>query len=265
MRRCCRSIALGLLGFIATSMTAAQPDAARFSEREALAISQSAIGRTVGDYVFSTSSGGSLRLDALQGTPVVVSMIYTSCYHVCPMLTRRIADMVDVAREALGEDSFSVVTIGFDTAVDTPERMADFARAHGIGRVGWHFLSGDEDTIRGLSGDLGFIYFPSPKGFDHLSQTTVLDREGKVYRQVYGQDFAAPELVEPLKELVYDTPQSASLVEDWIDTVRLFCTVYDPKSGRYMFDYSIFVTIIVGVLCLGAVAVFLVRSWRDAV
>lgn len=245
--------------------TLAQSETALYSDSEALAISQAAIGRPVAGYEFEKATGGTLNLADLHGTPVVVSMIYTSCYHICPMLTQRVADVVDVAWEALGEDSFQVVTIGFDTVVDTPEIMRHYADRRGIDQANWHFLSGTPETIQSLSKDLGFIFFSSPKGFDHLAQTTVLDADGAVYRQVYGQQFSAPELVEPLKELVFDTPKDASVVEGWLDTVRLFCTIYDPASGRYKFDYSIFVAIFVGVTCLAAVAIFIIKSWRDAV
>jgi len=40
--------------------------------------------------------------------------------------------------------------------------------------------------------------------------------------------------------------------------------VYDPNTGRYTFDYSIFLGIFIGVLCLGSVAVFVVREWKHA-
>ena len=48
------------------------------------------------------------------------------------------------------------------------------------------------------------------------------------------------------------------MLGDWIERVRLLCTVYDSSAGRYRFDYSIFVAAGVGVLCLGAVGVFIV-------
>ena len=60
---------------------------------------------------------------------MVLSLIYTSCYHICPTVTTNLARIVNIAREALGEDSFSVLTIGFDTPVDTPDRMREFSQA----------------------------------------------------------------------------------------------------------------------------------------
>jgi hypothetical protein len=141
-----------------------------------------------------------VSLAGYRGKPLVVSLIYTSCYHVCPTITQSLAHAVEVAEEALGEASFQVATVGFDAAVDSPERMATFAREQGIDHPGWRFLSADAATIEELSTALGFIFYRSPKGFDHLTQTTIIDSGGTVYRQVYGDTFPAPRLVEPLNQ-----------------------------------------------------------------
>jgi protein SCO1/2 len=46
-----------------------------------------------------------------------------------------------------------------------------------------------------------------------------------------------------------------------VNRVRLFCTIYDPTTGRYRFDYSIFISMVVGSLTLGTIAFVLVRAW----
>ena len=239
--------------------------AQEYDKDSALAVSQAAIGTRLGDYRLRDVRGQVFELGQLAGRPLVVSMIYTSCHHVCPTITRNLARNVEVAREALGENAFSVVTIGFDWQVDSPERMRQFAAGQGVDDVdGWYFLAADAATIDALSENLGFLFFPSAKGFDHLVQTTIVDRNGMIYRQLYGVDIDTQVLVEPLKELVFDAPRSAGLIEHWVSTFKLFCTVYDPNSDRYRFDYSILTTIVVGLLCLGAIATFIIHEWRDA-
>ena len=239
--------------------------AEEYDKDSALAVSQAAIGTRLQDYRLRDNHGQSFQLGQLADRPLVVSMIYTSCHHICPMITRNLARNVEVAREALGEDAFSVVTIGFDWQVDSPERMRQFATEQGASGVeDWHFLAADASVIGALSANLGFLFFPSAKGFDHLVQTTVVDRNGTIYRQLYGVELDTPTFVEPLKELVFDTPRSAGFIEHWLSTFKLFCTVYDPNSDRYRFDYSIFMTIVVGVLCLGSIAAFIVHEWRGA-
>jgi protein SCO1/2 len=235
----------------------------RFDQADALRASQAVVGGGMRAHVLVDTEGKSVDLADYRGKPLVVSLIYTSCYHSCNVLTRYLGEVIEIAREALGESSFSVATIGFDTANDTPGRMAMFAARHGINVPGWSFLSGDADTVRALTGELGFTYVASPQGFDHLTQVTVLDGEGRIYRQIYGDRFNPPALVEPLKELVFGLDPSPATLVRWVDNVRLFCTIYDPSTGRYRFDYSIFIALIIGVLCLGAIATFIVRAWRE--
>jgi len=258
-------LGLVILRLATASAVAAPGDEQAFIHETALAASQAAIGQTLGDSVLRDTQGQPFSLRQLAGKPVVLSLIYTSCHHVCPLITQNLEKTVAIARDALGEDAFAVVSIGFDWQVDTPEQMRVYAASRGIDDRGWYFLSGDAQAIESVTRDVGFQYVASAKGYDHLSQTTIVDGSGRVYRQIYGQDFDAPALVEPLKELVYDTPSNAGIIEHWVDTFRFFCTVYDPNSGRYLFDYSIFMTIVVGVLCLGAILAFIVYEWRRAV
>ncbi len=231
-----------------------------FDPEGAISYSQSAIGREIGDCSFLDRDRKPVRLATLRGKPLVVNLVYTSCSHTCPIIVQTLHDSVEVAQDALGADSFSVVTIGFDTADDTPTRMRAYARDQGVDLPNWHFLSGDEATIASLSEDLGFIYFPSPRGFDHLAQTTVIDAEGLVYRQVYGSDFAAPALVEPLKDLVFGRQGNLTSLDGLINRIKLFCTLYDPSSERYRFDYAIFIALAVGSVSLGAIGIILLRA-----
>ncbi|MGI9236098.1 MAG: SCO family protein [Woeseiaceae bacterium] len=255
-----------IIAFLAAAMllplsSSAQQDD-RYDPDSALQTSQAAVGRTIGDYELVDHLSAPVRLRSDHaGRPLVVSMIFTSCHHVCPQTTKHLAKAVDVAREALGTDSFDVVTIGFDTAHDTPEAMGAFSRKQGVNDPGWRFLSGSRETIEKISGDLGFIFFPTARGFDHINQSSIINREGVVYRQVYGVTFEIPWLVEPLKELVFNRPASSGhFVAGLVDRVMLFCTVYDPTTGRYRFDNSLFFQLFAGSTFILALFLYLMRE-----
>jgi protein SCO1 len=230
----------------------------------AIALSQSVIGGQVPALAFEDAQGGHHRLSDFYGRPVLVSLIFTGCVHSCSVTTRHLDRMVRVARNALGDDSFTVLTIGFDHPVDSPQAMQVYARRHAINDPAWHFLSSpDAETVDELTRSLGFYSVPSPRGFDHTVQVTLLDESGKVYRQVYGETFSTPLLVEPLKDLVLGRPRAdAGLVERVGNRIRLFCTAYDPKADRYYFDYSLFVGIFIGIFVLGTVAFWLLAELR---
>ena len=239
------------------------PESATWSEADAMRHSREAIGRLLSDRVLTRTDGTPARLSEFAGKPLLISLVFTSCHHVCPVTTRRLAEAVDLAREALGQDTFNVLTIGFDTPTDTPRAMATFARQQSVHDPQWLFLSADEATIASLTTELGFVYFRSPRGFDHITQVSVVDREGRVYQQVYGAQFELPWLVEPLKELVFNRPSSAGRpIAGLLDRIRLFCTVYDPSSGRYHFDYSLFIGIGIGLAALLGAGWFLVSGLR---
>lgn len=253
-----------LLCLLSLTVPAHEPaGSSQYSREQALAYSQAALNRPLAAVQLADTSGNPVILDRYRGRPLVISLVYTSCYHTCPALTQSLAQVTRVAREALGPDSFSVVTIGFDAPVDTPARMAAFAAEQHVSLPRWDFLSGSPAQMRALTENLGFVYFPSPKGFDHLAQLTLVDADGIIYRQIYGDRFEPPQLVEPLKALLYGGSDALPVsVSDWINNLKLFCTVYDPRSGRYLFDYSILASLIAGVLSLGIAGAFIIHLWR---
>lgn len=240
------------------------PGAALFDEAKALATSQAAIGRTVSDHAFRDTRGKTVKFSSYLGRPVVLSLIYTSCDHTCPLIVEGIERALEAADGELDPRGYSVLTVGFDTRVDTPARMRLYQSSRGITRLGWDFLSADASTIERLAAETGFLYRPRAGGFDHLAQVTIIDAEGRVYRQVYGEQFATADLVEPLRQLVYGQHEEATLISSLVNRVRLVCTVYDPVSGRYRFSYAIFFEILIGGASLLAVLIFAIRLWRQS-
>jgi len=235
-----------------------------FDRDQAYKYSQSVIGKTLSNYQFVDSFGNSVALQDFAGQPLLISLIYTSCYHICPTTTQYLGQVARMARQAMPDREFTVLTIGFDTFNDTPEAMREFAKKQGAaGDENWHFLSTDKATVESLSKELGFIYYPSPQGFNHLVQTSVLKSDREVYRQVYGMKFDIQLLIEPLKELLFNRP-SASLAGALSDKIRFFCTVYDASSDRYHFDYSIFIGVFVGFMSCLALGLQLVKEWRKS-
>ena len=233
-------------------------------EAEAVRLGQAAIGRQLGDYAFRDTAGQRLELSEFRGKPLLINLVYTSCSSLCPTIVQTLDAAVAAAQQALGEDSFAVVTIGFDTRNDTPGRMRAFARAQGIARPNWRFLSGAARTVDALAEQVGFAAYPAPQGFDHMALTTLVDQDGRIYRQIYGGVFEAPAVIEPLKELVLGRRSDWTSLEGLVNRVRLFCTLYDPRTGTYRFDYAPFIAIAIGLLALAGVGGFVIREWRRA-
>ena len=226
-----------------------------------LATSQQALGRNVGNYRFVDTQGRTITLDQLRGKPLVVSLIYTSCDHICPMITQRLRRAVEEARRVIGTERFEVITVGFDTRVDSPKRMAAYGHAQGVDAPNWRFLSGDEGTVSALARDVGFTYVASAGGYQHIAQTTIVDSRGRVYRQIYGDDFPLQMFIEPLKETVFGTVGAFFNPAGLLDRVRFLCTVYDPNNGRYRISYAIVISLFTGLVSLGGTAFVICRAW----
>lgn len=228
----------------------------------ALQVSQAAIGRPLGDYLLQDRLHRPVRIADYRGKPLVISFVYTGCFDVCPTATQFLARAVRAARAALGDSSFNVLTVGFNQPFDAPDAMAAFARQHGIGDAAWEFVGADQKIVQSLTADLGFTYYRTPRGFDHLIQVSIVDAKGVVFTQIYGDTFELPMLVGPLKDLLSGQAVRRGGYDGLWNKVKLFCTVYDPATGQYRFSYTIFVELFAGLTFLGALGFFYIRERR---
>ena len=255
---------LGLVLYLVAGALFAQalPPGTALDPRDALKLSQAAVGRPLGDWTLQDRDGRTVRLAEYRGRPLVISFIYTGCFQVCPATTKFLGRAVDEAQRTLGADAFRVITVGFNLPFDTPAAMREFRAKQGIDAANWEFVAGDPATIDGLARDAGFVWMPTASGFDHLTQATIVDRDGRVFRQIYGDAFELPMFVGPLKELVTGAPAPAENLAGLLDRVRILCTVYDPRAGKYRLNYGLFIEIAVGLSVLGAIAFYLTGEWR---
>lgn len=254
---------LFLFFFCALLPSAVWANADAAARVDALKVSEAALGRKISDHVLRDAKGGTVRMSELLGRPVVLSLVYTSCVQACPIVTQTLLRAAEKGVQALGIDSFTVVTIGFDAAVDSPEALSEFARKQGAELSNWRFLAADAETAARITEETGFTFYRSSRGFDHITQTTLLDKEGKVFRQIYGDIFDPPVLVEPMKDLILGRGAPVASVSALVDRVRYLCTLYDPVADRYRFDYSLFIQFGIGILGLGTIVYALIRAMRQ--
>lgn len=250
---CALVLALTPLVHGAEQATVLDPDAA-------LKSSQAAIGRKLSDYAFTDRQGRQVRLADYRGKPVLVSFVYTGCTSACPPTTKLLAQSIRKAQGVVGSDSFHVLSVGFNLPQDSPEAMRDFARRFGIDAPNWKFLTPYEPQLARLTSEFGFSYVPTSWGFDHVTQVTVVDQQGRIYRQVYGNDFSIWLLIDPLKELIEGTPVPMRSLGDFIDRVRILCTLYDPRTNTYRFKTSMIGEVVSFIAIALAIAWFI---WHE--
>ena len=265
IRHMVASCAVGLM-LALTAMAASSGTTDLGLDREAaLRTSQAAIGRKVDDHILLNREGTPISLASYRGKPLLVSFIYTGCFQVCPTTTRSLQETVEGLLKSVGPNQFNVVSIGFNQPADSPQALKAFATQYGIRQPNWEFLSPPAAVVPDIARDFGFVYQASPAGFDHVLQVSVLDAEGRIVRQVYGESIVPADLGEPLKMLLAGQPvESNELIEHLVDRVRILCTVFDPKTGKYKVDYTLPIQIAGGVTFFVLMMIFFINEWRSA-
>jgi protein SCO1/2 len=215
---------------------------ATLDDKAAYQFSQDAIGKYVGDHVLLDRQGRPTRLADYRGKPLLVSFIYTACFQVCPTTTKNLQKAVENSVAMLGANRFNIVSIGFNQPFDSPQALKSFASQYGVHLPNWEFLSPAAAIVDDVTKNFGFSYVATSAGFDHVNQVTLVDAEGRIVRQIYGQAFTAADIAEPLKAMVTGAPippQTSTLAE-LADRVRIICSVYDPLTGKYRTNYALY-------------------------
>ena len=259
-----RSLPLLWVLALTFSAPAQSQSAETLDPKQVYEISQNAIGREVGAHVVRDKTGAPLALADLRGRPLVISLIYTSCSSICPVTTDHLHDAVTQARQTLGQGSFAVLTFGFDASGDKPAQLRAFATSHRLTKLDdWFLASADPDTTEALLQDLGFSWREAAGGLDHPSQTTILDAKGRVYRQLYGEEFPLPVFMAPLKELVLGRTTVSVAPADLWNRLTFLCTVYNPLTRAYRFDYGLLFGIFFGAVSLVLTGLIILRLWLE--
>ncbi len=248
---------------VAAPVAPEDPPAPTLDATLALRDSQAAIGRELADHTLLDRQGKPVRLHSYRGKPLLVSFIYTGCFQVCPTSTRSLQESLQTLRKTFRPEHFNVVSVGFNQPADSPQAMRAFAAQHRIDEPNWDFLSPGPAAVDALLRDFGFSMLATPAGFDHLLGVTVVDAQGRVYAQVYGERMSPDQLGEPLRLLLRGAPMPRQLsVAELIERVRIICTVYDPHTGTYRYNYGLIIEIAGGVTFIIAMLWFVVLELR---
>jgi len=186
------------------------------------------------DVQFKDERGRSVALGEYFGQrPVVVAFVYYQCPMLCTQVMNGISSALKVLPYTPGKE-FDVVLISFDQR-DTPEAANAKKRAHldhwaaRDTSDGWHFLTGDEASIRKVTSAAGFTYQwdAETQQFAHVSGLLVATSDGTLSRYFYGVEFSPKDLRLALVD------SGKGKVGSVVDELLLYCYQYDPTHGKY--------------------------------
>ena len=234
-------------------------------ENAAFERSQAVVGKPMQNFALLDRDGKPVELSRYKGKPLLVNFVYTACFQVCPTTTRNLQKAVSETVNVMGADRFNIITIGFNQPFDSPQAMKDFAKRYGLDLPNWEFLSPAQAIVNDVTQGFGFSFVATAAGFDHLNQITLVDAEGIIVRQVYGEKFTPKDLAEPLKLLITGSaiPPERNTVKELMERVRILCSVYDPVAGRYRTNYSVYF-MIAGFITFMCFLVYMsINVWRN--
>ncbi len=149
---------------------------------------------------WNTEEGEVISLKDLNGKPLVLVMIYTTCKAACPRL---VADMRNIEKQIPKNDELNYVMVSIDPETDTPERLKAFAIENKMDGEQWIFLQGTVSSVREFANVLAVKYKQiSPLDFSHSNIISVFDSNGELVHQQEGLGVDNKETVATIKKLV---------------------------------------------------------------
>ena len=87
-----------------------------------------------------------------------------------------------------------LLTVTFDPARDTPERLAEYAGQWQADPAAWRFLTGDAGVIAKVGQRFGLDAFPDEGLISHSTRTVVINRAGTLAASIEGNQYTATQL-----------------------------------------------------------------------
>jgi len=201
---------------------------------DAIGIDQKLGAQVSQDISFRDESGKVVKLGDFFGEkPVILTPVYFECPMLCSMNLNGLVRALRVMPFTAGKE-FEIVTFsidpaeGFELASSRKQHyVRDYQRPEGA--AGWHFLTGDAESIRKLTDEIGFGYkYDEPvKQWAHVSTVLVLTPDRRVSQYFYGIEQDPGDLKYSLIEA------SGGKIGSVIDQALLFCYQYNASTGKY--------------------------------
>jgi protein SCO1/2 len=216
------------------------------------------------ELTFKNSRGDSVKLADLITKPTVLSLVYFHCPTVCKPLLGAKVDVLDRIDMVPGKE-YQALTISFNEK-ETPENAKNI-KDNFLKRFNkkfpadaWHFLTGDEESIKKITDAVGFHFKRDGADFIHPTAIIMISPKGKITRYFNGISYLPFDVKLGLLEA------SEGKIGPTISKILLFCFRYDPEGKRYVFDIlkvTATVTIFFGMIFVAWLVISTRRRRRD--
>lgn len=168
------------------------------------------IDKPVPNFELTNQDGKKIHFNDFRGKALAVTFIYRECPlpDYCIKMSRNFSDAAnEIKQDNLYKDKIRLLSISFDPARDTPEKL----KQYGLGYLGtastpdfsvWQLAVGPDKDIRDIADFFGLQYQTDENDktqINHSLVTAVISPEGKVTKIFTGNDWTPGDLLRELK------------------------------------------------------------------
>ncbi len=170
-----------------------------------------AVGKPLIEFELTNQDGSKISPKDFEGKALAITFIYSQCPlpEFCILMSKNFSDAANsIATDAELKDKMRLLSISFDPARDTPEKL----KSYGIGYLGknskaldftvWQLAVGKDEEIRKIADFAGLRYEVDKEDktqFNHSLRTLIVSPDGKVSKVLKGNDWNPDDLIGELK------------------------------------------------------------------
>ena len=167
------------------------------------------LGDPLPDYHFTNELGQPISTGQFKGQPLVFTFFFTSCPFplYCPLLSSHFEDTQKKLLALTDAPAqWHLLSISFDTDVDKPDVLKNYAERYHYDPKHWDFVSGDPLQIIGICDQVGEQYERTGAAISHNLRTVVVDAAGRIQKIYHNNDWTADDLVAEILKAAQAKP-----------------------------------------------------------
>ncbi len=168
------------------------------------------VGLAVPDFSLTNQDGKRISIKDFRGHALAITFIYARCPlpDYCIKMSTNFSDLANqLAANAELKDKIRLLSISFDPANDTPEKL----KAYGLGYLGkgakpdftvWQLVVGQDAEVRKIADFFGLRYEVDASDktqINHSLRTAVIAPDGKVVKIFPGNEWTPAEMLKELE------------------------------------------------------------------
>lgn len=151
--------------------------------------------QAVTDFALTDQARKKVTISELKGKVVAISFAYVQCPNpaYCYRLTNHLGQLQKRFAKNLGSD-LVLLTIIIDPDHDQNDAINKYAAMFNANPQTWHFVTGPLPEVQRISRMFGMEFWSDEGFLTHSFHTVVIDREGKLFANLEGNQFTSEQL-----------------------------------------------------------------------